>query len=92
MTQNKLVLNSDKTHILVMATQNQHRRHGDFDITLDTGNEVIEPIEDERLLGCQISNDFKFNKHIRDHENSMSNILSRKINALQINKQVRSNV
>ena len=84
MAQNKLVLNSDKTHILVMATQNQHRRHGNFDITLDTGNEVIEPIEDERLLGCRISNDFKFNKHIRDHENSMSNILSRKINALQI--------
>ena len=84
MAQNKLVLNSEKTHILVMATQSQHRRHDNFDIALDTGNEVIEPIEDERLLGCHISNDFKFNKHIRDHENSMSNILSRKINALRI--------
>ena len=59
MAQNKLVLNSDKTHLLVMATQNQHRRNENFDIALDTGNEVIEPIEDERLLGCQVSNNFK---------------------------------
>ena len=84
MAQNKLVLNSDKTHLLVMATQNQHRRNENFDIALDTGNEVIEPIDDERLLGCQISNNFKFNKHVRDHEKSMTTILSRKIKALQI--------
>ena len=83
MSQNKLVLNSEKTHLLVMATRNQHRRYGNFGIVLDTGNEVIDPIDDEKLLGCRISNDFKFNKHIRDHEKSMSSVLFSKLNALK---------
>ena len=33
MTANKLVLNSDKTHLLVMATPYQHRQHQDYGIT-----------------------------------------------------------
>ena len=83
MSQNKLVLNSDKTHLLVMATRNQHRRHENYGIVLDTGKEVIEPIDNEKLLGFRISNDFKFNKHVRDHEKSMSSILQARLNALR---------
>ena len=36
-SQNKLVLNNSRTHLIIMATRNQHRMNGDYGITLDTG-------------------------------------------------------
>ena len=83
MGKNKLVLNSDKTHLLVMTTSRQHKKYDDFGISLDTGNEVIEPVSNEKLLGCQVTNNFKFNNHIRDDEKSMTNVLTSRINALR---------
>ena len=83
MGKNKLVLNSDKTHLLVMTTSTQHRKYGDFGISLDTGNEIIEPVTNEKLLGCHVANNFKFNNHIRDNEKSMSNVLTSRMNALR---------
>ena len=56
MSQNKLVLNGDKTHLLVMASLSKHRKHQNFGITLDTGSEEIEPISSEKLLGAKLSN------------------------------------
>ena len=83
MARNKLVLNSDKTHLLVMTSSQMHKKYDNFGITLDTGQEIIEPVEHEKLLGCHISNDFKFKNHIRENEKSMMNILSSRINALR---------
>ena len=82
MNQNKLVLNSDKTHLLVMASSQKHRKHGDFGITLNTGAEIVEPISHEKLLGANISNNFLWNLHIRDDDKSMFRSLTSKINAL----------
>ena len=42
MTDNKLVLNTDKTHLLIMATPYQHRMYNNFGISLNTGTEIIE--------------------------------------------------
>ena len=82
MSQNKLVLNSDKTHLLIMASSQKHRKHNNFGISLDTGTEIIEPKSGEKLLGAKISNDFRWNLHIRDDEFSMFRSLTSKINAL----------
>ena len=82
MSQNKLVLNSDKTHLIIMASSQKHRKHNNFGIILDTGTEIIEPISGEKLLGAKISNDFRWNLHIRDDEFSMFRSLTSKINAL----------
>ena len=82
MSLNKLVLNTDKTHLMIMATSNKHRNHRDFSITLNTGSEIIEPIQCEKLLGGYISNDFTWNNHIKDHEKSMFKVLTSKVNAL----------
>ena len=79
---NKLILNSDKTHLLVMTSARNHRNHQNYNITLDTGSEIIEPISEERLLGGIISNDFKWNCHVRDSKGSLSAILTNRINAL----------
>ena len=83
MANNRLVLNSDKTHLMVMATKHQHREHENFGITLETGTEVIEPVYCEKLLGSYISNDFKWNEHVRGNDCSMFKTLTSRINALR---------
>ena len=82
MTANKLVLNSSKTHLLIMATPFRHRNHGNFGITLNTGSEIIQPSYSEKLLGGFITNDFKFNNHLKDNENSVFKSLTSRVNAL----------
>ena len=80
---NKLVLNDDKTHLLVMAPKQLRKNHGNFGITLNTGNKIIEPSQHEKMLGCQISSDFTWNFHIRDDEFSMQRLLISRVNALK---------
>ena len=82
MSRNKLVLNSDKTHLLIMTTSYQHQKHQDFNITLDTGDEIVKPIFAEKLLGGFVSNNLKWNEHIRDNRKSLFNQLNSRINAL----------
>ena len=79
---NKLVINSDKTHLLIMASARNHRRHGDYRITLDTGSEIIEPQDTEKLLGGFISNDLNWKENLRDNKKSLFKILTSRINAL----------
>ena len=80
---NKLVLNDDKTHLLVMAPKQLRKNHGNFGITLNTGNEIIEPSQHEKMLGCIISSDYTWNNHIRDDEFSMQRLIISRINALK---------
>ena len=82
MSKNRLILNSDKTHLLVMTSAGHHRKHHNFGITLDTGSEIIEPGYEERLLGGIVSNDMKWNSHIKDNKKSLISILTSRINAL----------
>ena len=49
MTNNKLALNSDKTLLLIMTTSAKHKSNNDFDITLNTGNEIIKPVQYETI-------------------------------------------
>ena len=51
MTNNKLILNSDKTHLMIMTSAKKHSLHQDFGIFLDTGTEIIHPQSEERLSG-----------------------------------------
>ena len=82
MVNNKLVLNTDKTHLLVMTTANKHRSNGNFGITLNTGNEIIEPDNYETILGGILSNNLKWSEHIRDNKKSLFKCLTTRVNAL----------
>ena len=82
MNQNKLVLNGDKTHLLVMASSNMHKRHETFGIVLDRGFDLIDPITNENLLGAKLSNNFTWNLYIRDDDHSMFKTLTSKSIAL----------
>ena len=83
MASNKLVLNSDKTHLLVMASKAQHRINGNFGVELDTGTQTIVPQDHERLLGCEISSNFTWKEHLKDNKSSLQRQLNSCINALQ---------
>ena len=54
MNKNKLILNSDKTHLLVMASERKHQIHDNFGLSLNTGTEVIEPQIEEKLLTIKL--------------------------------------
>ena len=83
MASNKLVLNSEKTHLMVMASRAQHRLHGNYGVELDTGNEIIQPEEHDRLLGCEIKCDFTWKEHLQDNHLSLLRQLTTRINALR---------
>ena len=82
MANNKLVLNSDKTHLLVMASARNHKTHRNYGITLNTGAEIIKPQDNEKLLGGFISNDLTWKENIRDNAKSLLNMITTRINAL----------
>ena len=82
MNNNRLILNSDKTRVLVMASSHKHKKYGNFGIELNTGTEVIQPVECEVLLGATLTDNFQWNYHIRDGENALVKSLSRKNTAL----------
>ena len=82
MSDNKLVLNSDKTHLLVMSSEAKHRKNGNFGIFLETETKVIQPQKSEQLLGGIIANNFKFNAHLKDDEKSLFRTLTSRVNAL----------
>ena len=66
----------------LMTTKRKHQLYDNFSISLNTGAEIIEPDESEKLLGGYISNDFTWNTHIRDGEKPLYKILTSRINAL----------
>ena len=65
-----------------MSSTRKHQRYGNFEIILDTGNEIIEPKTTEKLLGGIVSNNLLWNSHIRDGQKSLSSLLTLRINAL----------
>ena len=82
MTNNKLILNSDKTHLMIMTSAKKHSLHQDFGIFLDTGTEIIHPQSEERLLGASVSSCLNWNSHIRDNSKSLISALTSRVNAL----------
>ena len=82
MNSNKLVINTEKTHLLVMCSKYSHSKHGTHGVCLNTGSEIIQPVEHEKLLGGYISQDFSWNYHLRDNSKSLFQILVSRVNIL----------
>ena len=76
MDKNKLILNGDKNHLLVMTSARKHLNHHNFGIYLNTGSEIIQPWSLERLLGANVSNSFTWNTHIKDGKGSLISSLN----------------
>ena len=82
MSSNKLKLNSDKTHLMVMMTDQLRRRH-QIDIKLNTKQEYIEPTENEKMLGGIISQNLKWTDHIQNDKKSLIKNLTTRLNGLK---------
>ena len=79
---NRLKLNSEKTHIMVMMTDQMKRKRPDFGVNLDTMTETIEPSENEKMLGGIISSNLKWTDHIQNNKESLIKSLTTRLNGL----------
>ena len=80
---NKLKVNDDKTHLLVLTTS-QKRRHIDTNsITVTTPTAIIAPSSVEKLLGVQVHQDMKWKEHIMNNKDSLIRNLNKRAGALK---------
>ena len=81
MGDNKLVINDDKTHLLVMATA-RHAANREL-VKIDTGTVEIKPVETEKLLGLNIHQSLKWKEHVINNDKSLLKILRTRLSALK---------
>ena len=83
LTDNKLKVNDEKTHLLVMTTR-QKRRFIDTDsVQIQTPSAIIKPSSVERLLGAQVHQDMRWVEHILESESSLVKSLNIRVGALK---------
>ena len=81
MSDNKLVINDDKTHLLVMAGPKFQAVRPQ--VSINTGTVTITPVETEKLLGLNIHQSLKWKEHIISNKKSMIKTLTTRLNALR---------
>ena len=82
MAANKLVINADKTHLLVLGIRAMVEKRNLVSIQADEHN--IRPSKQEKLLGCIVSDNLKWRHHILEHEQSLIRQLTSRVNGLSI--------
>ena len=80
MAANKLVINAEKTHLIVMGTKATAVRRQE--VTLQAGVHTITPSRTEKLLGGYISENLKWKEHLVGSEQSLVRQLSSRLNGL----------
>ena len=84
MRNNRLKLNDDKTHLLVMDTgQSRVRNAANKMVAIRTPTETILPSSREKLLGCWVSDNLKWSEHIRDNNENLILALTTRLGALK---------
>ena len=80
MAANRLVINAEKTHLLVMGTRaSATRRH---EVHLQADQHKILPTQSEKLLGGLISQDLKWTNHLQGSDQSVVKQLTSRLNGL----------
>ena len=78
---NRLVINSDKTHLMVLGPKKISNRRKE--VCIQAGPYTIKPTETEKLLGGHLHQTMQWNHHIRDHSKSIVKQLTTRINGLK---------
>ena len=81
MGDNKLVINNDKTHLLVMGSKKHEEAR--MMVHINTGTVVISPVETEKLLGINIHQSLKWQEHVLTNKKSLINMLNTRLSALK---------
>ena len=77
MAANKLVINDDKTHLLVLGTKSMVEKRNL--VRMQASNHTIMPSNLEKVLGCIVSDNLKCRHHILDNEQSMVRQLTSRV-------------
>merc|ERR1712030_231696 len=77
-----LVINEDKTHLVVMGTRKNKEKRSE--VRVKAGDVDVRPVQTKKLLGLHIHESLKFEEHCHNNKNSMFNKLIPRINALKI--------
>jgi hypothetical protein len=83
LTINKLKVNDDKTHLLVMSTRQKRQHRETSTITINTPTATITPSTVERLLGAQVHQDMRWREHILDNKDSLLKSLNKRVGAVK---------
>ena len=83
LTSNKLKVNDEKTHLLVMSTRQKRRFRDTSTITINTPTAVITPSSVERLLGAQIHQDMHWKEHIMNNKDALLKSLTTRATAIK---------
>ena len=78
---NKLVINNEKTHLVVMGSSKYAILRNQ--VTIDTGSVTIKPVETEKLLGLNIHQSLKWKEHLVVGNKSLLMSLTRRLNGLK---------
>ena len=84
LTANKLKVNDDKTHLLVMSTRQKRHFRDTSNINIDTPTATITPSVVERLLGAQVHQDMRWREHIMDNKESLLSCLNKRVGAVKM--------
>ena len=91
MVNNRLKLNDDKTHLLVMCTgQTKGRAMLGHQVQIVTPTAVIKPSRTEKLLGCWVQDDLKWGEHLRDSTENLIRSLNTRLGALKKIRKIAS--
>ena len=80
MAANKLVINGDKTHLVVMGSRKSAARRQEVSINAD--GHIITPSRTENLLGAVICEDMKWKEHLLSSDRSLVLQLTSRVNGL----------
>ena len=82
---NRLKLNDDKTHLMVLTTSQTRRRVGGFpDVVIRTPEADIRTTPVEKLLGAWIHQDLKWSEHLQENDESLVRALSTRLSAIKM--------
>ena len=90
LTDNKLKVNDDKTHLLVMTTRQKRRFIDTSSTRIHTPSSSITPSSSERLLGAEAHQDMKWTAHILKSDKSLVRSLTMRASALQKIQKIAS--
>ena len=83
LTDNKLKVNDEKTHLLVLTSRQKRRFVDTNSVVIETPTAAISPSTVEQLLGAQVHQDLRWVEHILDSDNSLVKALNLRLGALK---------
>ena len=84
MNKNRLMINDDKSHLLVFNTRNRRAKTQSLNmVEIRTPTDTIRPTSKQKLLGCWVQDNLKWNEQLRDDDESLIKALNKRLNALK---------